>query len=186
MATPEKGKAVRRRRRRSSRSYTNILHLTFSKGTHHLWSIPISSFQDITYHFRVSLSVSHLSYHYDNHGVLSSAVGLVNPYLYVLFIHRAMWVVPEMQTPRHSLNTISSLRAAVCETRDIELQLHIVPLWLFFWWDYCTLFLEIFKRNCIVSVSPCVSIKVSLLAVITGIQQTFDFVCLWKRFEHWI
>uniref|UniRef100_H3DF70 Myelin regulatory factor n=1 Tax=Tetraodon nigroviridis TaxID=99883 RepID=H3DF70_TETNG len=31
-------------------------YLIFSKGTHHLWSIPILSFQDITYHFRVSLS----------------------------------------------------------------------------------------------------------------------------------
>ncbi|KAF7654222.1 hypothetical protein LDENG_00072260 [Lucifuga dentata] len=26
------------------------------KGTHHLWSVPVLSFQDITYHFRVSLS----------------------------------------------------------------------------------------------------------------------------------
>lgn len=56
------------------------------------------------------------------------------------------------------------------------------PLWLFFWWDYCTLFLEIFIQNCIVSMSPCVSIKASLLAVITGIQKTFEFVCLWKCF----
>ncbi|XP_029697575.1 myelin regulatory factor isoform X2 [Takifugu rubripes] len=27
-----------------------------TQGTHHLWSIPILSFQDVTYHFRVSLS----------------------------------------------------------------------------------------------------------------------------------
>ncbi|XP_068459679.1 myelin regulatory factor isoform X6 [Clinocottus analis] len=27
-----------------------------TKGTHHLWSVPLLSFQDITYHFRVSLS----------------------------------------------------------------------------------------------------------------------------------
>ncbi|XP_034032265.1 myelin regulatory factor [Thalassophryne amazonica] len=27
-----------------------------TKGTHHLWSVPVPSFQDITYHFRVSLS----------------------------------------------------------------------------------------------------------------------------------
>ncbi|XP_067359086.1 myelin regulatory factor isoform X6 [Channa argus] len=29
---------------------------TSTKGTHHLWSVPVSSFQDITFHFRVSLS----------------------------------------------------------------------------------------------------------------------------------
>ncbi|XP_072242051.1 myelin regulatory factor isoform X1 [Leuresthes tenuis] len=29
---------------------------TSTKGTHHLWSVPVLSFQDITYHFRVSLS----------------------------------------------------------------------------------------------------------------------------------
>ncbi|XP_030281600.1 myelin regulatory factor isoform X3 [Sparus aurata] len=29
---------------------------TSTKGTHHLWSVPVMSFQDITYHFRVSLS----------------------------------------------------------------------------------------------------------------------------------
>ncbi|XP_034734856.1 myelin regulatory factor isoform X2 [Etheostoma cragini] len=29
---------------------------TSTKGTHHLWSVPMLSFQDITYHFRVSLS----------------------------------------------------------------------------------------------------------------------------------
>ncbi|KAM4733474.1 myelin regulatory factor isoform 1-T1 [Anableps anableps] len=29
---------------------------TSTKGTHHLWSVPVSSFQDITYHFRVSHS----------------------------------------------------------------------------------------------------------------------------------
>lgn len=34
--------------------------LLFSKGTHHLWSVPVLSFQDVTYHFRVSLSVSKL------------------------------------------------------------------------------------------------------------------------------
>ncbi|CAG08769.1 unnamed protein product [Tetraodon nigroviridis] len=56
-----------------SRSCTHkyFSYLIFSKGTHHLWSIPILSFQDITYHFRVSLSVSHLPYHYGNHGALS-------------------------------------------------------------------------------------------------------------------
>ncbi|XP_075946040.1 myelin regulatory factor [Anarhichas minor] len=27
-----------------------------TKGTHHLWSVPLLSFQDVTYHFRVSLS----------------------------------------------------------------------------------------------------------------------------------
>lgn len=48
-----------------------FLHLISSKGTHHLWSIPISSFQDITYHFRVSLSVSYLPYRYGNNGGLS-------------------------------------------------------------------------------------------------------------------
>lgn len=65
---------------------------------------------------------------------------------------------------------------------DVESQPHIFPLWLFFWWDYCTLFLEIFIQNCIVSMSPRVSIKASLLAVITGIQKAFEFVCLWKCF----
>lgn len=35
------------------------LYIVFSsKGTHHLWPVPVMSFQDITYHFRVSLSVS--------------------------------------------------------------------------------------------------------------------------------
>ncbi|XP_041652452.1 myelin regulatory factor isoform X4 [Cheilinus undulatus] len=29
---------------------------TLTKGTHHLWSIPVMSYQDIAYHFRVSLS----------------------------------------------------------------------------------------------------------------------------------
>ncbi|XP_038562357.1 myelin regulatory factor isoform X3 [Micropterus salmoides] len=29
---------------------------TSTKGTHHLWSVPVLSFQDVTYHFRVSLS----------------------------------------------------------------------------------------------------------------------------------
>ncbi|XP_027856486.1 myelin regulatory factor isoform X1 [Xiphophorus couchianus] len=29
---------------------------TSTKGTHHLWSVPVSSFQDVTYHFRVSHS----------------------------------------------------------------------------------------------------------------------------------
>ncbi|KAM6960495.1 myelin regulatory factor isoform 2-T2 [Aplochiton taeniatus] len=29
---------------------------TFTKGTHHLWSVPVLSFQDVTYHFRVSQS----------------------------------------------------------------------------------------------------------------------------------
>ncbi|XP_026220502.1 myelin regulatory factor isoform X4 [Anabas testudineus] len=29
---------------------------TLTKGTHHLWSVPVLSFQDITYHFRVSLN----------------------------------------------------------------------------------------------------------------------------------
>ncbi|XP_034060817.1 myelin regulatory factor isoform X7 [Gymnodraco acuticeps] len=29
---------------------------TSTKGTHHLWSVPVLSFQDIAYHFRVSLS----------------------------------------------------------------------------------------------------------------------------------
>ncbi|XP_037623957.1 myelin regulatory factor isoform X2 [Sebastes umbrosus] len=29
---------------------------TSTKGTHHVWSVPVLSFQDITYHFRVSLS----------------------------------------------------------------------------------------------------------------------------------
>ncbi|XP_026168336.1 myelin regulatory factor isoform X2 [Mastacembelus armatus] len=29
---------------------------TLTKGTHHLWSVPVLSYQDITYHFRVSLS----------------------------------------------------------------------------------------------------------------------------------
>lgn len=32
--------------------------LLFYQGTHHLWSVPALSFQDVTYHFRVSLSVS--------------------------------------------------------------------------------------------------------------------------------
>ncbi|XP_029008383.1 myelin regulatory factor isoform X2 [Betta splendens] len=29
---------------------------TSTKGTHHLWSVPVLSFQDVTYHFRVSLN----------------------------------------------------------------------------------------------------------------------------------
>ncbi|XP_028286598.1 myelin regulatory factor isoform X2 [Parambassis ranga] len=29
---------------------------TTTKGTHHLWSVPLLSFQDITYHFRVSMT----------------------------------------------------------------------------------------------------------------------------------
>ncbi|PWA30448.1 hypothetical protein CCH79_00015317 [Gambusia affinis] len=29
---------------------------TSTKGTHHLWSVPVLSFQDVTYHFRVSHS----------------------------------------------------------------------------------------------------------------------------------
>nr|XP_046250970.1 myelin regulatory factor isoform X2 [Scatophagus argus] len=29
---------------------------TSTKGTHHLWSVPVLSYQDVTYHFRVSLS----------------------------------------------------------------------------------------------------------------------------------
>lgn len=34
--------------------------LLFLKGTRHLWSVPVLAFQDITYHFRVSQSVSKL------------------------------------------------------------------------------------------------------------------------------
>lgn len=34
--------------------------LLYSKGTRHLWSVPVLSYQDVTYHFRVSLSVSKL------------------------------------------------------------------------------------------------------------------------------
>lgn len=37
-----------------------IVFILFSKGTQHLWSVPVMSFQDVTYHFRVSLSVSKL------------------------------------------------------------------------------------------------------------------------------
>lgn len=33
-------------------------HSFSPKGTHHLWSMPILSYQDVTYHFRVSQSVS--------------------------------------------------------------------------------------------------------------------------------
>ncbi|XP_028304914.1 myelin regulatory factor isoform X4 [Gouania willdenowi] len=32
-------------------------HSTPTKGTHHLWSVPVSSFQDVTYRFRVSASI---------------------------------------------------------------------------------------------------------------------------------
>lgn len=35
-----------------------ILISVSPKGTHHLWSMPILSYQDVTYHFRVSQSVS--------------------------------------------------------------------------------------------------------------------------------
>lgn len=42
--------------------------LSFHQGTHHLWSMPILSYQDITYHFRVSQSVSLLSLHFRSHG----------------------------------------------------------------------------------------------------------------------
>lgn len=37
-----------------------MFFLLLSKGTHHLWSVPVLPYQDITYHFRVSLSVSNL------------------------------------------------------------------------------------------------------------------------------
>ncbi|XP_006789297.1 myelin regulatory factor isoform X4 [Neolamprologus brichardi] len=34
---------------------------TSTKGTHHLWSVPVLPYQDITYHFRVSLSSDRVS-----------------------------------------------------------------------------------------------------------------------------
>lgn len=37
---------------------------TSTKGTHHLWPVPVMSFQDVTYHFRVSLS-SEVSCHHE-------------------------------------------------------------------------------------------------------------------------
>lgn len=127
--------------------------LLFSKGTHHLWSVPVLSFQDITYHFRVTASVSKPGpLNYRRADWFTGGRDWR-----ILVLRRVKRVVPLREKPRHTPTTTLSFEAAACEKEDDLF--HGTPRRclcgfssVFFWWDqvwshYCTLFLKIFIPN---------------------------------------
>lgn len=123
-----------------------------------------------------------LSRHHDNHGVLSGCRGLWLILVFMCSLRSQRDVSCTSDGDSSSFSEYHFLVESSCfwDRRHWVPAPHFPSVVVFFWWDYCILFLEIFIQNYIVSMSPCVSIKASLLAVITGIHFFFLVVCLWK------
>lgn len=105
--------------------------LFFHQGTHHLWSMPLLSYQDVTYHFRVSQSVSPLSQGFRPHGPdlllicsiiiwfdLIFCLCLFFSFLSICFSLRVKWAVPRPEKPHRTPTTTSSSRADVCDREE--------------------------------------------------------------------
>lgn len=178
--------------------------MLFSKGTHHLWSVPVLSFQDITYHFRVSLSVSRPGPE-DTRGFQTLSHGfyvlLGPPVVCDWFLSPRAFrsqsegsCATEGETPSYSDYHFLIQSSCVWDGRRcVPVPLRYTTCFLCGFHFYSFVmgigFRPILKRyshktkttyHC-PHLSTCICIKTSLLAVITGIWNTV-FVCHWKCF----
>lgn len=153
-----------------------IILIFVSKGTHHLWSVPVLSFQDITYHFRVSLSVSKLGLQN-----MKGSFVLLDPIIVVLSLNKVNdWLMivistcfslTEWSELCHWRRNLIILRLPFSHSKQLCVRRktmcpsaftirHVFPLWFHLYAvvrvlsHYCTLFLKIFIQNNYIPLSP--------------------------------